>query len=169
MPYPPPVPPNTRTNATPMVDNHTFDHNAISDALTEILNHVAALETQIDNTVPKVYGGSTPGGSANPGDQITVAQVTVGNPGYYLVQYTVLLSSTDLITGALRFFVNGNYVFDYALRLLGQTTSVSMSMVMNTPVPNAVISVNMVNAGPQVVNTYADITNHRITAVRTVI
>lgn len=45
MPYPPPVPPATRTNATPMVNNHAGDHDMISSALTEILNHIATLET----------------------------------------------------------------------------------------------------------------------------
>lgn len=44
MAYPPPVPPATRTNATPMVDNHPEDHNVISAALTEVLNHIATME-----------------------------------------------------------------------------------------------------------------------------
>jgi microcystin-dependent protein len=47
MPYPPPVPPATRTNATVMATNHPADHNAISAALTEILNHIATLEASI--------------------------------------------------------------------------------------------------------------------------
>ena len=47
MAYPPPVPPATRTNATVMATNHPADHNAISAALTEILNHMATLETSL--------------------------------------------------------------------------------------------------------------------------
>jgi microcystin-dependent protein len=48
MPYPPPVPPSTRTNSTPSVENHPADHNAISVALTEILNHIALMEQTFD-------------------------------------------------------------------------------------------------------------------------
>lgn len=44
MPYPPPVPPATRTNATVMATNHPADHNLLSAALTEVLNHMATLE-----------------------------------------------------------------------------------------------------------------------------
>lgn len=44
MAYPPPVPPATRTDATVMATNHPADHNVISVALTEILNHVATME-----------------------------------------------------------------------------------------------------------------------------
>jgi len=40
MAYPPAVPPNTRTNATPEVDNHPSDHNGISNALTDIINEL---------------------------------------------------------------------------------------------------------------------------------
>ena len=47
MAYPPPVPPATRTNATVMATNHPADHNTISAALTEILNHIATLETAL--------------------------------------------------------------------------------------------------------------------------
>lgn len=44
MPYPPVIPPNTRTNTTLQVNDHPADHNQISDALTEIVNRIAALE-----------------------------------------------------------------------------------------------------------------------------
>jgi hypothetical protein len=37
MPYPPVIPPATRTNATPQLDTHPSDHNAISQALTDIV------------------------------------------------------------------------------------------------------------------------------------
>src|SRR4030095_16705759 len=55
MAYPPVVPPSTRTNATPSVDNHPGDHNQISAALTEILNHIATLEQGL----PLVQGALT--------------------------------------------------------------------------------------------------------------
>jgi hypothetical protein len=42
MPYPPTVPPTGRTNATPQADNHPSDHNAISTALTDIINELGA-------------------------------------------------------------------------------------------------------------------------------
>jgi hypothetical protein len=44
MAYPPSVPPATRTDTTPQFTNHPGDHNQISAALTEILNHLAAVE-----------------------------------------------------------------------------------------------------------------------------
>lgn len=42
MPYPPPVPPPSRTNATPMVDNHPSDHLLTSGALSDIINELGA-------------------------------------------------------------------------------------------------------------------------------
>ena len=47
MAYPPPVPPATRTDATVMATNHPADHNTISLALTEILNHMAAMDAAL--------------------------------------------------------------------------------------------------------------------------
>ena len=37
MAFPPAIPPNNRTNATDMVDAHASDHNAVSNALTDIV------------------------------------------------------------------------------------------------------------------------------------
>ena len=37
MTFPPPVPPNNRTNASPQQDNHPDDHNMIADALTGLI------------------------------------------------------------------------------------------------------------------------------------
>jgi microcystin-dependent protein len=42
MAYPPTIPPATRTNNTPQVDDHPDDHNAISAALTDIVNELGA-------------------------------------------------------------------------------------------------------------------------------
>lgn len=38
MPYPPTIPPNTRTNLTPQDTSHPNDHNLIANALTDIVN-----------------------------------------------------------------------------------------------------------------------------------
>jgi hypothetical protein len=40
MAYPPTVPSTTRTNATPQVDNHPGDHNALATALSDIVNEL---------------------------------------------------------------------------------------------------------------------------------
>lgn len=40
MPYPPHIPPATRTNSTAMASNHPTDHNDISSALTDIINEL---------------------------------------------------------------------------------------------------------------------------------
>jgi hypothetical protein len=40
MPWPPVIPPATRANATPQLDAHPSDHNAISLALTDIVARV---------------------------------------------------------------------------------------------------------------------------------
>ena len=42
MAYPPPVPPANRVNATPQFDNHPGDHNAISSALSDMVNVLGA-------------------------------------------------------------------------------------------------------------------------------
>src|SRR4051812_34536578 len=47
MAYPPPVPPANRTNATVMASNHPSDHNLISGALTDILNHITPIDSAI--------------------------------------------------------------------------------------------------------------------------
>ena len=57
MAYPPPVPPTGRVNATPQVDNHPSDHNVISTALTEIINHIAVVEANITALTRRVGVG----------------------------------------------------------------------------------------------------------------
>lgn len=42
MAYPPTVPVNTRADATALATNHPADHNAISNALTDILNELGS-------------------------------------------------------------------------------------------------------------------------------
>jgi hypothetical protein len=42
MPYPPTVPPSNRTDPTPQATNHPSDHNALSKALTDIINELGA-------------------------------------------------------------------------------------------------------------------------------
>jgi hypothetical protein len=37
-PYPPPVPPDTRVNTTPQVNNHPSDHNMLADGLQTLIN-----------------------------------------------------------------------------------------------------------------------------------
>jgi hypothetical protein len=51
MAYPPAVPPATRVNATPQVDNHPADHNGISNALTDIVNELGANPSGSSSTV----------------------------------------------------------------------------------------------------------------------
>ena len=67
MAYPPTVPPATRTDSTPQFTNHPNDHNAISTALTDLVNELGAdpsggyatvnarldaLDQRLINTVP---------------------------------------------------------------------------------------------------------------------
>lgn len=47
MAFPPTIPPSTRTNATPQVDNHPGDHNMISSALSDLVNHASGADTQM--------------------------------------------------------------------------------------------------------------------------
>jgi hypothetical protein len=42
MPWPPTIPPNTRANSTPELDNHPSDHNVMADALTALVDRVRA-------------------------------------------------------------------------------------------------------------------------------
>ena len=43
MAWPPTIPPATRSNTTPELDNHALDHNQASEALTAIVDHVNAV------------------------------------------------------------------------------------------------------------------------------
>jgi hypothetical protein len=123
MPYPPPVPPATRTNATPDVDNHPSDHNMLSQALTEILNHTATVEQTIDDRSLGIIGGT---GGANNGSYKAITAPVIGvAPGnafpgvaiqwsqtlpsrMYLVQFTGAFVSNDadqhVLTLSLRHF-----------------------------------------------------------------
>lgn len=64
MAYPPTLPPNNRTNATPLLDAHAADHNMIVDALSAILAHSAelayveqtAVQTNIQTTAVDLTG-----------------------------------------------------------------------------------------------------------------
>lgn len=62
MPWPPVIPPATRANATPQLDTHPSDHNAISAALTDLVTRVNALPAghlaYVEQTV--VQTGITP-------------------------------------------------------------------------------------------------------------
>lgn len=58
MPYPPTVPPASRSNATVQADNHPSDHDLISVALTEIINHIA--ETEVGARVDGGFATLTP-------------------------------------------------------------------------------------------------------------
>lgn len=49
MAYPPTVPSNSRANTTPLVNDHPADHNAIADALTDI---IAEIERLKDDVIP---------------------------------------------------------------------------------------------------------------------
>ncbi len=51
MAYPPEVPPHTRTNTDPMVNNHPLDHNLISYALTDVLNELGGNPSGDHNNV----------------------------------------------------------------------------------------------------------------------
>jgi len=51
MAYPPEVPPHTRTNTDPMVNNHPDDHNLISYALTDVLNELGGNPSGDHNNV----------------------------------------------------------------------------------------------------------------------
>lgn len=51
MAYPPTIPPNTRTNLTAQDSAHPGDHNAISDALTGIVNELGANPSGASATV----------------------------------------------------------------------------------------------------------------------
>jgi hypothetical protein len=51
MPYPPPTLPSNRSNTTPQFDNHPSDHNAISDAITDIVNELGPNPSNGEATV----------------------------------------------------------------------------------------------------------------------
>lgn len=51
MAYPPEVPPHTRSNTDPMVNNHPTDHNLISYALTDVLNELGGNPSGDHNNV----------------------------------------------------------------------------------------------------------------------
>lgn len=75
MAYPPTPPVNTRTDSTPLPTNHAADHNAISNALTDIINELgtdpkgdsASVDARFDVVCPlgavlPYAGGSAPSG-----------------------------------------------------------------------------------------------------------
>jgi len=89
MAYPPPTPPNTRVNTTPLVDSHPSDHNVISDAITDINNELGPNPKGSYSSVDARITALTPGGGG--GTSIPVATIfeyagSVAPSGWLLCQ-----------------------------------------------------------------------------------
>lgn len=54
MAWPPTIPPNTRANGTAQNNNHPSDHNAIADALTEIVDRIGEGDFESDTVAMKL-------------------------------------------------------------------------------------------------------------------
>jgi microcystin-dependent protein len=65
--YPPNVPPNTRQNTTPLVNNHPSDHNMIADALRDVLlalgNDPAGADTDVQARLDRMETDLNPVGT----------------------------------------------------------------------------------------------------------
>lgn len=94
MAYPPTVPPNSRLDTTPLATNHISDHNAISNALTDIINEL----------------GSAPKGAAasltallaeiDPADKIIAIGGSTAPTGWYLCNGDAVSRTTYAATFA---------------------------------------------------------------------
>jgi hypothetical protein len=60
--WPPPVPVNTRTNATPLLDAHAADHNKMADALDTLVARATPL-AHVEVTAPVTVTGFNLAGS----------------------------------------------------------------------------------------------------------
>lgn len=126
MAYPPTVPPTGRTNATAQADNHPSDHNAISAALTDIINELGAdpssasfatVQARLDaanRSVPSVVLGSgqTDAGNASLADWLATSVTAPTWAAFALIRTSV--TGIFETTGA-------NLPFAMSTRLGGQS------------------------------------------------
>lgn len=80
--WPPPVPTNTRTNATPLMDLHAADHNAIADALDTLIARQAPL-AYVEVTAPLSISGQAFAGS----QQFITAPAITYDGGPILIEF----------------------------------------------------------------------------------
>lgn len=71
MAYPPTVPPPNRTNTTPQADNHPSDHNAISTALSDIVNEMGSNPSGSHGTLQSRVGALESGKLDKTGGNVT--------------------------------------------------------------------------------------------------
>lgn len=85
--WPPPTPPNTRTNATAQLDSHPSDHNRIADALDTIINRLGSVagtvlaHTEITANVPVTSNVGSP-------TTVITAPAVVFDGGPVLIEFT---------------------------------------------------------------------------------
>ena len=106
MAWPPVVPPATRANATPLLDTHPADHNAISAALTDLVTRV---NPTVWAALPPGAGITTPAGN-NPAMYRRVGDITylrgyvaVDNAATHLVLGTVPAGFRHVLANAITF------------------------------------------------------------------
>lgn len=121
MPFPPVVPPATRTNTTPQLDSHPSDHNAIATAL-------ATLVAMLTNA-PRGYAGHTIAFAGAGTAATTVATLNVAAKAGRKYQLTGQLAGTGSVVS--RCYVQ---VFDGATKLTeGVTAPVVAGAYMTFP------------------------------------
>jgi hypothetical protein len=107
--YPPPVPPDTRTNATPQTDNHPSDHNVLTDGMSSIINELG--------TGPKgTYASLTARLAAGIGGLVSTNVISSGDvnwagPGVIDVTHVTIgtvSQLTHVVVNAVMWFGYGN-------------------------------------------------------------
>lgn len=114
-----------------------------------------------------LYIGNVPAGNVPAGGQITVASVVVP-AGLYLVNYVVFMASTAALNNvSIKVFGNGVGAVNYSLPNATGMTSGSFGINEYVNMPTAgTIAVNIVNLTGAQVGTYADSSNHQLSALR---
>lgn len=104
MTWPPTVPPPGRTNSTPQADAHPGDHNQISGALSDIINHAQGVDAtlaaqvmvghQVHQSQGMLAGGPMPTGQWNALAGVGGAFTAVAGHRYDVSFYATVQSTT---------------------------------------------------------------------------
>lgn len=160
--WPPIIPPATRTNATPQLDNHPSDHNGLATAITAVKDRL-----------PLIVAGSPIGATSAPNVPKTVCTWTfpaalVGRQAMFVWQAVAVLTSATMRVEMKLYNPPQNFtlVSEETAHNVGggQTirTSFYVSSLLSTSVATYILTMcALAGADANGISTYSDPTNHQ--------
>ncbi len=163
MAWPPLVPPATRANNTPQLDNHPGDHNGLANAITDVVARLAAA------AVSQV-AGAVAGATVASGQTATVCTFTIpAGPVVRMVAFSWSAQNTASPDPVAVIALNGPGGVIYTQRAYPVTNGTALRFNGRTSVPAAggTYWITIGNTGSGSFSVFADGANHQGTALIT--